>query len=144
MNNRASQSIRLGTTTGVFVVIILTCNGVGWVVNPGYKSNEQQAYPTIDTKVHIDEKDVRECKGCARFPMARIVVSSKKKSLVNDSGIHRKYFTDKLLKRPKLQSRQSLKVFFKLKEKIEIDDNVPNCDQSISLSSFLYRTCRGS
>jgi hypothetical protein len=78
MNNRASQSIRVGTTTGVFVAIILKCNDVTSLVNPGYKNNEQQAYPTIDTTMHIAEKKVRECKGCARFPMARIVVSTKK------------------------------------------------------------------
>ena len=76
MNNRASQSIRLGTTTEVFVAIILKCNDVGSLVNTGYKNNEQQAYATIDTTVHIDEKNVKECKGCARFPMARIVVTA--------------------------------------------------------------------
>ena len=38
MNNIASQSIRVGTTTGVFVAIILKCNdGVGSLVNAGYK-----------------------------------------------------------------------------------------------------------
>ena len=42
--------------------------------------NEQQAYPTIDTTMHIDEKEFIECKGCARFPMARIVVSAKKRT----------------------------------------------------------------
>ena len=78
MNNRASQSIRVGTTTGVFFAIILKCNNVASLVNPRYKNNEQQAYPTIDTTMHIDEKNVRECKGCTRFPMARIVVSTKK------------------------------------------------------------------
>ena len=31
----------------------------------------------MDTTMHIDEKNVKECKGCARFPMARIVVSDK-------------------------------------------------------------------
>ena len=87
MNNRASQSIRVGITTGVFVAIILECNDVASLVNSRYKYNEQQAYPTIDTTMHMDEKNVRECKGCARFPMARIVVSNPKKSLVNDLGI---------------------------------------------------------
>ena len=36
--------------------------------------------------MHVDEKNVKECKGCARFPMARIVVSAKK-SLVDDFSI---------------------------------------------------------
>ena len=80
MNKRTSQSIRVGTTTGVFVAIILKCNDVESLVNPGYKNNEQQAYPTKDTTMHIDEKNVIECKGCARFPMARIVVSAKKRT----------------------------------------------------------------
>jgi hypothetical protein len=91
MNNRASQSIRVGTTTGVFVAIILECNDVASLVNPGYKNNEQQAYPTIDTTMDIDEKNVRLCKACARFPMARIVVSTKN-SLVNDFGITKKKY----------------------------------------------------
>jgi hypothetical protein len=85
MNNRASQSIRAGTTTGVFVAIILRCSDIESLENSGYNNNEQQAYPTIDTTMHIDEKNVIECKGCARFPMARIVVSAKK-SLVNAPG----------------------------------------------------------
>ena len=84
MNNKASQSIRVGTITGVFVAIILKCNDV---VNPGDKDNGKQTYPIIDTTTHIDEKKVTECIGCARFPMARIVVSAKKKSLVNDPGV---------------------------------------------------------
>ena len=71
----------------------------------------------MDTTMHIDEKNVRECKGCARFPMARIVVSDKK-SLVNDPVIIG--FTYKLLKRPKLQSRQFYKVFFNLNFEIEV------------------------
>jgi hypothetical protein len=87
--NRASQSIRVGTTTGVFVAIILKYNDVASLVNPGYDNNEKQAYPTIDTTKHIDDKNVRECKGCARFPMARIVVSAKKE-LVIDPDITRK------------------------------------------------------
>jgi hypothetical protein len=49
------------------------------LVNPGYDNNEQQAYPAIDTTKHIDEKNVIECKGWARIPMAQIVVSAKKK-----------------------------------------------------------------
>ena len=48
-------------------------------MNTGYENNEQQTYATIDTMVHINEKKVKECKGCARFPMARIVASAKKK-----------------------------------------------------------------
>lgn len=49
MTNRASQSIRVEMTIGLFVAII----------------------PTIDATMHINEKDVIECKACARFPMAR-------------------------------------------------------------------------
>ena len=77
MNNIVSQSIRVGTTTGVLVAIILKCNDGGSLVNPGYKNYEQQAYPTIDATMHIDAKKVIECKGCIRFPIARIVVSAK-------------------------------------------------------------------
>jgi hypothetical protein len=59
------------------------------MLHHGYDNNEQQAYPAIDTTQHIDDKNVRECKGCARFPMARIVVSAKKE-LVIDPDITRK------------------------------------------------------
>ena len=78
MNNRATQSIRVEKTTGVFVAIILKCNEVASLLNPRYRKNDHQAYPKTDTMTHIDEPKFIECKGCARFPMARIVASANK------------------------------------------------------------------
>ena len=96
----------------------------------------------MDTTMHIDEKNVRECKGCARFPMARIVVSAKKRAWSIIPGPQER-FTYKLLKHPKLQLTQPFKVFLNLEFEIEVI-NVPNGDQSFSLSSFLHRTYSGS
>ena len=78
-SDRLSQSILVETTTGVLVAIILKSNILDHFVRPKFNGDEQ-AYPTIDTMVDINEKNVWECKGCARFPMARIVVTSEKKS----------------------------------------------------------------
>ena len=37
------------------------------------------AYPTVDTTTDMSEKKVIECIGCARIPIARMVVSKKKR-----------------------------------------------------------------
>ena len=87
---------------------------------PGYKNYAQQAYPTIDTTTHIDEKNVTECIGCARFPIARIVVSAKKKRAWLMIPVSQENFTYKLLKRPKLQSRQPLKEILSIKFEIDM------------------------
>ena len=78
MSKRASQSTRVGTITEVFVTIILKCNNFESLVNLGYRNYEQQAYPTIDAMMHIEEKEFIECKGCARIPMARSIVTTEK------------------------------------------------------------------
>ena len=118
---RAIHSIRVGITTVVFVTSILKCSDVGSLVNPGYKYNEQQAYPTRDVTKHIDEKKFIICKGCARFPIARIVVSaSAKERAWLRIPVSQEDFTYKILKRPKLLAKQSLKVFLKLKFEINV------------------------
>ena len=132
MNKKASHSIRVGTTAVVFVTRILKCSDVGSLVNPGCKYNGQQAYRAIDATMHTDEKELIECKGCARN--CRICQRAWLMTPVSQEN-----FTYKLLKRPKLQLRLSLKVFLKIKFEI----NVITYPTAINLS-FLYRTCRCS
>jgi len=83
MTNRASQSIRAGIIIGLFVAISLQVESM---VRLKYNDSEHQSYPIVDTTMHIDAKKVVVCIGCARFPMARMVVTAKKKRLVNDEA----------------------------------------------------------
>ena len=91
--------------------------------------------------MHIDEKNVGECKGCVRFPMARIIVTAKKSSVMIHVSQERLYL--RAPEPPKTPNKATLESDFSHKI-LNCRDNAPNGDQSISLSSFLYRTCNGS
>ena len=80
MTNRASQSIQVEMTIGFFIAIILGLDAVGSVLR--YNDDKQQIYHTIDAMMHINEKDMIECKACARFPMAQSDISVKKSLLM--------------------------------------------------------------
>ena len=86
--------------------------------------------------MHVDEKNVRECNGCARSPIARIIVSAKKKNLVNDPVSQKK----KYLQDPEA-AKTPIKAILQSNLKLKILKSmwyaVPNGDQSFNLSSFL-------
>ena len=106
-------------------------------------NNEQQTYPTMDTTMHKTSENAKKCARC--FPMARIVASVKKWALlmIPVLAVLQKRFYSQPPAAPKISIKAILHSIFKLKI-WNRHDNIPNGDQSFSLSSFLYRTCGSS